>query len=92
MVKVAIKIGPLFACILSAALLNGCYSEGNSRSLASGEPEFFLTMSRCEKEAIAKHANGLPKYSGYECRGKFLWFTTEIRNYYEGKLVSTRRD
>lgn len=83
------KISGLFACTLTAALLSGCYAEGRSHFLASGDTEYFLTMGRCEQEAKAKYADGQPKYSGYECRGKFLWFTTEKRDYYEGKLVST---
>jgi len=45
-------------------------------------------MSRCEREAATRYAGGGPKYSGYECRSKFLWFTLEKRDYYEGKATS----
>ena len=71
-----------------AILLSGCYAEGNSHFLGSGEREYFLTMSRCEEEAKATYTGGQPKYSGYECRSKLLWFTTQKRDYQEGKLVS----
>lgn len=82
------RIEQLLAYILVLAMLSGCYAEGNSHFLASGETEYFLTMSRCEQEAKAKYEDSQPKYSGYECRGKFLWFTTQKRGYYDGKVVS----
>lgn len=69
-------------------VLAGCYAEGNSHFLASGEAEYFLTMERCAEEAKTKHSDDSPKYSGYECRGKVLWFTTGRRDFYEGKLSS----
>lgn len=72
-----------------SALMSGCYAQGNSHFLSSGEIENFLTMGRCEDEAKAKYIDGSSKYSGYECRGKFLWFTTTKRSFYDGKLTSS---
>ena len=74
--------------LLLAGLLSGCYAEGNSHFLSSGAREYFLTLSRCEEEAKAAYTSGQAKYSGYECRSKLLWFTTQKRDYHEGKLVS----
>lgn len=74
--------------IATLALCGGCYSQGNSHFLSLGENEYFLTMGHCEKEAMARRSDGSAKYSGYECRKKFLWFTTEKRDFQEGKLIS----
>lgn len=80
----------LAALVLALSLaLAGCYAEGNSYLFASGEREHFLTMRRCEEEAKSRYSDGSPRYSGYECRQKLLWFTLEKRTYYEGKLTSS---
>ena len=78
----------LVGCGTIFFFLFGCYTEGNSHFLASGNTEYFLTMKRCEDEAKTKYSDGSAKYSGYECRQKFLWFTLKKRDYYEGKLSS----
>lgn len=80
-------MGLLVISLLAAS----CWTEGNSYFLADGETERFLTMNRCEREATAKHPEGTSKYSGYECRGKFLGLTTTKRDYYNGKLQSETR-
>jgi hypothetical protein len=64
----------------------GCWAEGNSYFLGTGETERFLTMARCEREATASFRDGNPKYSGYECRARLPGFTTEKRDYQSGKL------
>ena len=69
-------------------VLVGCYAEGNSHFLASGDTEYFLTMKRCEEEAKTKYSDGSLKYSGYDCQRKVLWLTIEKRDDYEGKLSS----
>jgi len=56
--------------VVLAVLVSGCYAEGNSFFLATGETETFLTMDRCEREAQSKHQDGRARYSGYECRYK----------------------
>jgi hypothetical protein len=86
--QTTLNISPPLTLLLFTLLLTACYAEGNSYYLSSGETEYFLTMNRCEKEAIAKYTNGEPMYSGYECRFKFLWFTTQKSQYYAGKLIS----
>ena len=78
----------LFVCLLFVGLLSGCSTEGASHFLTSGETEYFLTMNQGVEEAKTTYADGKPKYSGYECRSKFLGFTIEKRDYYEGRLVS----
>lgn len=75
--------------VVLAALLSGCYAEGNSFFLATGETETFLTMGHCESEAQAKHEDGSARYSGYECRYKFLGFTLRKKRYSNGKLSRT---
>lgn len=67
--------------------LSSCYTEGNSFFLGKGEVEYFLSMKACEKEATAKWTDGKSKYSGYECRSKFLIFTLEKKEFYEGKIT-----
>lgn len=74
------------ALVLLAISLSGCYAEGNSHFLSTGQTETFLTMSRCEREAQSRHQDGSTKYSGYECRSKFLIFTLQKKNYQDGKL------
>ena len=66
----------------------GC-AEGNSYFLGEGEVEQFLTMARCEREAQSTYDDGSFVYSGYECRSKVLWITTNKTRYYEGQLVLT---
>jgi hypothetical protein len=78
------KLFVFYICI--ATLLSGCYSKGNSFFLGSGEPEYFLTMAQCEKEAKATYSDGSSKYSGYECSSHFLWFTLNKRTYYKGEI------
>ena len=78
----------IFAVLASGYLLTGC-AEGNSYYLEDGEIEHFLTMARCEREARAAYASGSPRYSGYECRRKILWFTTSKKRFYEGQLQSS---
>lgn len=74
--------------LLIFACLSGCYAKGNSHFLGSGKIEYFFTMGQCQEEASATHKDGSPKYSGYECRSQFLWFTLGKREYYEGTLQS----
>lgn len=81
-----LKAGIRVALVLPVIILSGCHAEGTSYFLASGETEKFLTLSRCEREAQSKHQDGSPKYSGYECRYKFLVFVLEKKNYVSGKL------
>lgn len=66
----------------------GCWTEGNSHFIGRGETKRFLTMSRCVQEATSRYPDGNPRYSGYECRGKSLFFTTEKRDYASGRLES----
>jgi hypothetical protein len=84
------KIRLLFVAIVFtvSALTSGCYSQGNSHFIASGENEYFFSMDSCEQEAKSTYSDGSPKYSGYECRQKLLWFTIQKRDFYEGKLSS----
>lgn len=72
--------------VFLAISLSGCYAEGNSHFLSTGQSEVFLTVSRCEREAQSKYQDGSPKYSGYECRYKFLIFTLRKKDYQSGKL------
>ena len=72
----------------TSLVLVGCYVEGNSHLLASGNLKYFQTMKRCEEEAKTKFSDGSPKYLGFECRKKVLFFTTEKRDYDEGKFSS----
>ena len=63
--------------------------EGNSYLLADGESEYFLTMSRCQREAASTFDDGGRRYSGYRCARKFLWFTLETQELSDGKRTST---
>ncbi len=82
-----IRILRFCTLFLSALLSGGCYTEGNSHFLASGKTEYFLTMDRCSEEAQARYSDGQSKYSGYECRGKFLIFTLEKRDFFNGRII-----
>lgn len=62
---------------------------GNSHFLADGQSEYFLTMSRCQREAVSTFDEGGRRYSGYRCARKFLWFTLETQEFYDGKRTST---
>lgn len=79
---------PHLLVVLLVSLLSGCYAEGNSFFITTGETENFLTMGRCEREAQSKHQDGGARWSGYECRYKFLVFTLEKKRYEDGKLSS----
>ena len=65
--------------------------EGQSYFLADGETQYFLSMSRCQREASSMFSEGGYRYSGYRCRRKFLWFTLEAQEFYSGKSTSTVR-
>ena len=78
---------PLLLLLTCAGTLGGCYAEGNSEFLAKGETKLFLSLSACEEEATAVYSTGGSVYSGFECRGKFLMFTTETRSYGSGKRI-----
>jgi hypothetical protein len=63
--------------------------EGSSHFLADGHSEYFLTMSRCQREASSTFDQGGHRYSGYECARKLLWFTVETQDFYNGERTST---
>ena len=86
MIKKMLLLSGIVSCL---AFLGGCYSQGNSHFLSNGEIEYFLTMNRCEEEAKARYSDGSPKYSGYECRSMFLWFTLEKRDFHSGEVSSS---
>lgn len=65
--------------------LSGCYAQGTSYSMNASDTEYFLTLKGCEEQATASNPDGSPKYVGYKCYGKFLFFTTEMRDFYHGK-------
>jgi hypothetical protein len=79
--------GIIFRTGLAAicATLPGCYAQGTSYTLNASDTEYFLTMKRCEDRAQATNPDGSPKFIGYKCFGKFLFFTTEMRDYYHAK-------
>lgn len=65
-----------------SSLISSCTAEGNSIFLTKGETKYFLTMSACEKEAIATFEDGARKYNAFECRKMFLGiFQLESRSY-----------
>lgn len=77
--------------IASLLLVGGCTAEGNSYLLASGQTTRFISLAACETEAQSKHADGSPRYAGYECRKLLLdrW-TLNVVRYEDGKpLTST---
>jgi hypothetical protein len=65
--------------------------EGHSSFLADGETQYFLTMSRCQREASSTFSQGGSRYSGYRCTRKFLWFTLETQDFYDGRRTSSVR-
>ena len=79
----------LLPASLITIFMTGCYSSGRSHFLSYGEPEYFLTMNGCEEEAKSRHQDGSSKYSGYECRYQFLFFTLSKIDFYEGKIQSS---
>ncbi len=85
-----VKMVVAYMCLATVSL-GGCYAEGNAFLIGTGEVENFLSLERCEREAQAKVKDGSSRYSGYSCRGKILFWTTEKREYYEGKLTSETR-
>lgn len=68
--------------------ISGCYAQGISYSLNASETAYFLTLKRCEDQAILTNSDGSAKYVGYKCFGKLLFYTTESRDYYNGKPVA----
>ena len=80
-----------FGVVLAIAVLAlaSLRVEGNSHFLADGEAEYFLTMSRCQREAASTFEEGGRRYSGYRCARQFLWFTLETQEFYDGKRTST---
>jgi hypothetical protein len=62
--------------------------EGNSYLLGEGDKSYFLTMSSCRREASSKFIEGGPRYAGYLCVRKFLWFTLAAEEFYSGKSTS----
>lgn len=67
---------------------SGCYAEGHSRFLSDGPAEHYLSLGRCVTQATTRHADGTPKYAGFVCKEKVLWFTLEEREYDDGELTS----
>ena len=68
--------------LLALFTLTGCTAEGNSKFIEKGETRYFLTMKACEMEAHSEYEGGGRKYSGYECRKKFLGiFMLESKTY-----------
>ncbi len=65
--------------------------EGTSHFLADGQSEHFSTISRCQREASSTFDEGGRRYSGYRCARKFLWFTLETQEYYNGERTSAVR-
>jgi hypothetical protein len=70
---------------VTCVTIAGCYAEGISYTVNSSGTDYFLTLKRCEEEAIATKPDGSPKYVGFKCMGKLLFVTTETRDYYHGK-------
>ncbi len=52
----------------------GCWTEGNSFFLGSGETERFLTMDACLARADARYEDGQPQFGGYRCQSLVLGF------------------
>lgn len=77
--------------ILAVVVLASFRVEGNPYFLADGQTEYFLTMLRCQREASSTFSEGGSRYSGYRCTRKFLWFTLEAQQFYNGKRTSTVR-
>ena len=67
-------------------LIAGCYAEGESRFISSGETRQYISLGACEAEATATFSGGGPVYSGFECRSMFLWMVRTVTRYTEGTL------
>ena len=83
----AAPFGRAVLAAMLASVLAGCYADGNSQLLAKGERKWFLTMSACEREAMATYTSGGGVYSGFECRSRFAGFILETRAYENGKRI-----
>ena len=77
----------LLAAFLVAALTS-LRVEGSSYFLGEGETDYFLTMSRCRREAQSTYRDGGYRYAGYRCTRKFLWFTLDTEEFYSGKRLA----
>lgn len=62
--------------------------EGLVLNLGEGRSDYFLTMSRCRREALSTYREGGPRYAGNRCKRKFIWFTLDTEDYYSGKRVA----
>lgn len=82
------NIRKIFAICFAASCLTGCYAEGYSYLLTSGDKQHFLSLAGCESEAMSKYSDGGPKYSGYICKQKLFFITLEQRDYNDGKPIS----
>ena len=65
----------------------GCYAEGNSEFLWTGDQKYFPTLGACEREATSTYQKGGRVFSGFECRRRFLWFLLDTKKYYDGKRI-----
>jgi hypothetical protein len=76
--------------IASLLLVGGCTAEGNSYFLASGQTTRFISLAACKTEAQSKHADGSPRYAGFECRELLLdtWALNVVR-YENGKALAS---
>lgn len=81
----------IIAICLAASFLTGCYAEGHSFFLANGETQRFLSLARCESEAMSTDKDSGPKYAGYICKQKLFFVTLEQRDYYDGKPISSTK-
>ena len=72
--------------------LGGCgYAEGESHYLSTGGTRRYASLKVCEKEATARHPDGGPQYSGFECRAIRFGAITTVRKYQAGERYDHER-
>lgn len=70
-------------------LLTGCYAEGNSHFLTSGEPERFSTMERCTVKAKEMYFEGASRFAGYTCTSNLLFWEIDRREFNDGNAQAS---
>lgn len=74
---------------LLVLLLGGCYAEGESSFIGTGETKRFLSLRGCEREATSKYTPTSPVYSAFECREMLAGFVVSVRRYSSGARSDT---
>lgn len=88
------RVSLLVLIVAFSFLSEGCYWVGNSYFLGEGEKRYYLTQQACVDEATRMYpasgkAVGSPKYDGFKCEQKFLFFTLQIQEFHLGKKIQT---